>query len=99
MAFTFSLRDLPTLSSGSEELSEGASQQAAAAEEASSSMEQMSANIRQNADNALQTEKIAVKSATDAQEGGNLQTVHAMKEIVGKISIIEEISRQTNPSP
>src|SRR5664279_4063118 len=61
-------------------------------------MEQMSANIRQNADNALQTEKIAVKSATDAQEGGKAvaQTVHAMKEIAGKISIIEEIARQTN---
>ncbi|MEW6521939.1 MAG: methyl-accepting chemotaxis protein, partial [Thermodesulfobacteriota bacterium] len=73
-------------------------EQAAAAEEASSSMEQMSSNIRQNADNALQTEKIAVKSASDAQEGGKAvnQTVGAMKEIAGKISIIEEIARQTN---
>ena len=86
------------MSSGSEELSQGASEQAAAAEEASSSMEQMSANIRQNADNAIQTEKIAVKSAADAQEGGKAvaHTVHAMKEIAGKISIIEEIARQTN---
>jgi methyl-accepting chemotaxis protein len=86
------------LSSGSEGMSQGASEQAAAAEEASSSMEQMSANIRQNADNALQTEKIAVKSATDAIEGGKAvaQTVLAMKEIAGKINIIEEIARQTN---
>ena len=86
------------MSSGSGELSQGASEQAAAAEEASAAMEQMSANIRQNADNALQTEKIAVKSAQDAQEGGKavLQTVSAMKEIAGKISIIEEIARQTN---
>jgi len=86
------------MSSGSEELSQGATEQAAAAEEASSSMEQMSANIKQNADNALQTEKIAVKSAADAQEGGKAvaQTVRAMKEIAGKISIIEEIARQTN---
>jgi methyl-accepting chemotaxis protein len=86
------------MSSGSEELSQGASEQAAAAEEASSAMEEMSANIRQNADNALQTEKIAVKSAQDAQEGGKavLQTVSAMKDIAGKISIIEEIARQTN---
>jgi methyl-accepting chemotaxis protein len=86
------------MSAGSEELSQGATEQAAAAEEASAAMEQMSANIRQNADNALQTEKIAVKSAQDAQEGGKavLQTVHAMKEIAGKISIIEEIARQTN---
>jgi methyl-accepting chemotaxis protein len=86
------------LSSSSEEMSQGASEQAAAAEEASSSMEQMSSNIRQNADNAIQTEKIAAKSAMDAQEGGKAvaQTVHAMKEIAGKISIIEEIARQTN---
>jgi methyl-accepting chemotaxis protein len=86
------------MSSGSEEMSQGASEQAAAAEEASSSMEEMSSNIRQNADNALQTEKIAVKSATDAQEGGKavVETVTAMKDIAGKISIIEEIARQTN---
>ena len=86
------------MSSGSEELSQGASEQAAAAEEASSSMEQMASNIRQNADNAMQTEKIAKKSAADAKEGGDavLKTVHAMKEIAGKINIIEEIARQTN---
>ena len=86
------------LSSGAEEMSQGATEQAAAAEEASSSMEQMSSNIRQNADNAHQTEKMAVKSAGDALEGGKavVETVHAMKEIAGKISIIEEIARQTN---
>ena len=86
------------LSASSEEMSQGATEQAAAAEEASSSMEQMAANIRQNADNALQTEKIAIKSATDAKAGGQAvaQTVEAMKQIAGKISIIEEIARQTN---
>jgi len=86
------------LSTGSEQMSQGASEQAAAAEEVSSSMEQMSANIRQNADNAIQTEKMAAKSARDAQEGGKavIQTVSAMKEIASKISIIEEIARQTN---
>ena len=86
------------LSASSEEMSQGATEQAAAAEEASSSMEQMAANIRQNADNAMQTEKIASKSAEDAKQGGAAvaQTVSAMKEIAGKISIIEEIARQTN---
>ncbi|WP_224982850.1 cache domain-containing protein [Geomonas agri] len=86
------------LSSSSEQMSQGASEQAAAAEEVSSSMEEMTSNIRQNADNALQTEKIASKSAKDAKEGGEAvtHTVAAMKEIAGKISIIEEIARQTN---
>jgi methyl-accepting chemotaxis protein len=86
------------LSTGAAELSQGASTQAASAEEASSSMEQMVSNIKQNADNAQQTEKIAVKSAEDAKEGGRsvVEAVNAMKEIASKISIIEEIARQTN---
>lgn len=86
------------LSSTSQEMSQGASEQAAAAEEASSSMEEMTANIKQNASNARETEKIALKAADDAKEGGEAvgKTVNAMKEIAGKISIIEEIARQTN---
>ncbi len=86
------------LSTNAEQLSQGATEQASAAEEASSSMEQMSANIKQNANNSLQTQKIAQKSAADANEGGKAvaETVDAMKEIAGKISIIEEIARQTN---
>jgi methyl-accepting chemotaxis protein len=86
------------LSAGSEQMSQGATEQAASAEEASSSVEEMNATIRQNADNALQTEKIALKSAVDALESGKAvnEAVTAMKEIAGKISIIEEIARQTN---
>ena len=86
------------LSSTSEELSQGATEQAASAEEASSSMEEMASNISQNADNARQTESIASKSAENAEKGGDAvaQTVEAMKTISGKISIIEEIARQTN---
>jgi methyl-accepting chemotaxis protein len=86
------------MSATAEQMSQGATEQAAAAEEASSSMEEMSSNIKQNADNAQQTEKMALKAATDAREGGNAvtETVKAMKEIAGKIMIIEEIARQTN---
>ncbi len=87
-----------SISTASVEISKGASAQAASAEEASSSMEQMVSNIKQNADNAQQTDKIANKSATDAQESGKsvVEAVTAMKEIASKISIIEEIARQTN---
>lgn len=86
------------LSAATATLSQGASEQSASAEEASASMEQMVSNIRQNADNARQTEKIAVKSASDAREGGKSvgEAVNAMKEIASRISIIEEIARQTN---
>jgi len=86
------------LTAASGQMSEGATEQAASIEEISASMEQMGSNIRQNADNATQTEKIALKAASDAREGGEAvaQTVEAMKQIAGKISIIGEISRQTN---
>ncbi len=86
------------LSAGAQQLSQGATEQASAIEEISSSMEEMVSNIRQNADNSQQTDKIAVKLAGDAKEGGAAvaDTVKAMKEIAGKISIIEEIARQTN---
>lgn len=86
------------MSSSAQQMSQGATEQAASAEEISSSMEEMAANINQNADNAAQTEKIALKTATDADEGGRAvqNTVQAMKDIAEKISIIEEISRQTN---
>jgi PAS domain S-box-containing protein len=86
------------LSSSAGQLSQGSTEQASAIEEVSSSMEQMVSNIRQNADNAHQTDKIAIKSAGDAKEGGKsvTDTVKAMKQIADKISIIEEIARQTN---
>ena len=86
------------LSATSGQISQGATEQAASAEEVSSSMEEMTANIQQSAENSVQTEKIAVTSAEDAREGGKAvaETVTAMKEIAGKISIIEEIARQTN---
>ncbi len=86
------------ISNSTTEMSRGAATQAASAEEASSSIEQMNANIRQNAENSLQTEKIAIQAASDAQEGGQAvnMTVTAMKQIADKITIIEEIARQTN---
>jgi methyl-accepting chemotaxis protein len=86
------------IASSAGQLSQGTAEQAASAEEASSSVEEMNATIKQNADNAHQTEKIALKSATDAMESGKAvsETVSAMKEIASRISIIEEIARQTN---
>ena len=86
------------MSSTAEQISQGATEQASAAEEASSSIEEMASTIKQNSDNALQTEKIALKSAEDAISSGKAvhETVSAMRDIAGKISIIEEIARQTN---
>ena len=86
------------LSASSEQLSQGATEQASSAEEASASMEQMASNIKQNADNAAQTEKIARQSSKDAETSGEAvgRAVGAMRTIAEKISIVQEIARQTD---
>jgi len=102
---SFSLEASENVASGSDQLSassqmisQGTAEQAASVEEISSSIEEMTSSINQNADNANQTEKIAMKSSADAKEGGEAvqKTVSAMKQIAEKISIIQEIARQTN---
>ncbi len=86
------------LSDGAGLLSDGATEQAAAAEQASSSMEEMASGIRQTADNAKLTERIALQSANDARHCGTavLATVQAMETISAKITVIQEIARQTD---
>ncbi|USQ96539.1 methyl-accepting chemotaxis protein [Caulobacter sp. RL271] len=86
------------LSAASEQVSQGATEQASSAEEASASMEEMASNIKQNADNAAQTEKIARQSAIDAETSGQAVTkaVDAMQTIAEKITIVQEIARQTD---
>ena len=61
-------------------------------------MEQMAANIKQTADNASQTEKIARQSAGDAEKSGDAvgRAVLAMQTIVERITIVQEIARQTD---
>jgi methyl-accepting chemotaxis protein len=86
------------LSASAEQLSQGATEQASSAEEASSSMEEMASNVKQNADNANQTEKIAAQSAKDAESSGAAvgRAVNAMQTIAEKITIVQEIARQTD---
>jgi methyl-accepting chemotaxis protein len=86
------------MSATAQALSQGSTEQAANAEEISASVEEMSATIKQNADNAQTTEGIAIKAARNAETGNAAvaKSVEAMKEIVAKISIIENIASQTN---
>ncbi|WP_298256531.1 CHASE3 domain-containing protein [Bradyrhizobium sp.] len=86
------------LSASAEQLSQGATEQASSAEEASSSMEEMASNVKQNAENANQTEKIAAQSAKDAEASGAAvgRAVTAMQTIAEKITIVQEIARQTD---
>lgn len=58
----------------------------------------MGASINQNSENVRITDGIATESPNAAKEGGEsvLATVQAMKDIAGKISIIEDIAYQTD---
>jgi methyl-accepting chemotaxis protein len=86
------------LSRTAQSLSQGSNQQAASIEELSSSVEELAATVRQNADNTAQTDGLARRVTMSAESAGGAvaQTATSMKEIAGKISIIEEIARQTN---
>ena len=86
------------VSATAQSLSQSSSEQAASVEETSASIEQMSASINQNSDNAKVTDGMATKAATEAAEGGQAvgSTVEAMKNIAGKIGIIDDIAYQTN---
>jgi methyl-accepting chemotaxis protein len=86
------------VSQTAQSLSQSSSEQAASVEETTASIEQMTASINQNTENAKVTDGMASKSATEAAEGGTAvkNTVEAMKQIAGKIGIIDDIAYQTN---
>jgi len=86
------------LATSSNELSAGASNQAASSEEISSSMEEMVATIQQNSSNSRETEKIALSSTGGIKDSyeSSKATTQSMQEISEKITIIEEIAKQTN---
>ncbi|WP_148714246.1 methyl-accepting chemotaxis protein [Chitinolyticbacter meiyuanensis] len=86
------------VSASAQALSQNASEQAANVEETSASVEEISATVAQNAENARVTDGMATQSAQHAVEGGEAvkQTVSAMRQIAGKIGIIDDIAYQTN---
>jgi len=86
------------LIANSNSLAEGATELASSTEEVSATMEQINSNIEQNTDNAnngnkfvqsTQQKMVRVKDASD-------KSLLANKAIAEKISIINEISQQTN---
>lgn len=79
-------------------LSRHASKQANTSEKVSASIEEMVANIKQNAENAHLTEQIALKTASDTQQGEEVlqEAVKSIYAIAKKITIIEDIAQQTN---
>ncbi len=95
---TLIARESTRISDSTRQVSEGASQQAAGAQEISASMEQLVSNIQLTTENAKNSDTITKKASEDAITGGKsvMGTVEAMKVITEKISIIDEIARNTN---
>lgn len=86
------------VSSTAQSLSQASSEQAASVEQTTASVEEMTASIGRNTDNAQSANGISAEGLRKATEGGDAvsETVRAMKEIVGKIGIIDDIAYQTN---
>lgn len=86
------------LSSIAQHVSSGAAQQAASAEQVSSSMEEMAAGISQNAEHAQAADNIAQKVTKNIRivKTAVVSTYQAMKNIVEKISIVNEIAERTD---
>jgi methyl-accepting chemotaxis protein len=86
------------ISASSQALSQNASEQAASVENTGASIDKIAVNVAQNAANASVAEEIAAQSAGAAADGGSevLHTVAAMRQIAGKIVIIDDIAYQTN---
>jgi methyl-accepting chemotaxis protein len=86
------------VSATAQSVSQGTSEQAASVEETTASLEQINASITQNATNSKATEEMALRSARDAEAGGQSaqETMTAMTTIADKITIIEDIAYQTN---
>ena len=67
-------------------------------QETTASLEEMNASINQNAANSREMEQMALEGAHELAQCSQVvgESVHAMKIIAEKITIVEEIAYQTN---
>ncbi len=82
----------------SEVLNEGANSELRSIDDISSSIEQLALSTSQNAEKSRQAKSISQSNADKADDLSNAvaSTLEAIKEVVQKISIIEDIAFQTN---
>ncbi len=86
------------VSMAAQSISSATAEQAASVEETSAAIEQIGASIHNNNDNAKITGGMSTAVADLANRGGVavMETVVAMKQIAGKVGVIDEIAYQTN---
>lgn len=86
------------LSASAQQISSGVNEQASASEEISASIQQIAASISENSMHAQHTEKIAREAAENIKVANDsvTQTIEAMKTILEKVSVINEIAGKTN---
>ena len=86
------------LTGSAQTLTSDASEQAQSAREVSESVDRITASIHRTSRNSTETEQIANRAAADAQRGGQAfeDAVQALRKIVARIGVVEDIARQTN---
>lgn len=86
------------LMGAAELIADGSSRQASGAEEASASAEELAATARRNVEGASETSSRAKAASEEARKSSEAfeSAANALTSIVGRIEVIEEISRQTN---
>jgi methyl-accepting chemotaxis protein len=86
------------LSASAQELSQGATEQAGTLQEIGSSLQTVDASVNHNAQHAQQTARTANEASAKAEDGGRAvqETVAAMRQIAGRIKVVEDIAYQTN---
>jgi methyl-accepting chemotaxis protein len=82
----------------SESVSEGAGIQASSVEQVSASLSQLAEKVDRNADDAQRTTEISRETTETASRGEEAikKALSAIEEIASRITIIQEISRNTN---
>ena len=86
------------VSSSAQSLSLGTARQAASMQETTASIQQMTTTSSQNAELSRMTEALASRNATGARDGseGVRDTVLAMRKVIERASVIEDLAYQTN---
>ncbi|MBI3229004.1 MAG: HAMP domain-containing protein [Burkholderiales bacterium] len=86
------------LSATAQDLSSSTNEQASSVERTFASVGAITNSVAQNNDNAKVADGMAVQAAEEAKAGGEAvrETAQAMRQIAGKIGIVDDIAYQTN---